>query len=86
MKIDSTGSPVGFMVRTTTEQRVAIGADAEGKFGALIHSGVTKVRAARNANPARDAMPSMALIVCMPFLVHLRRALQLTPNGLPKNR
>ena len=46
--------------RSATEQRVAIGAQADGRFDALIHAGTT-VKTAHNALPEPFILPAMCL-------------------------
>lgn len=52
--------------RTTTEQRVAIGADADGKFSALIHTGIAAMTA-HNDCPEQFTFPARHLYAARSF-------------------
>lgn len=54
--------------RTTTEQRVAIGADAEGSFQALIHTGVAAMTAHNNC-PEQFTFPARHLYAARSFRI-----------------
>lgn len=54
--------------RTTTEQRVAIGADAEGKFQSLIHTGVAAMTAHNNC-PEQFTFPARHLYASRNFRI-----------------
>ena len=79
-----TGRPVRLMLsregvyrvvggRTSTEQRVAIGADAEGHFKALIHTGVT-VKSRQNNMPEPFVTPAQAAYASESFLLDVKTA------------
>ncbi|NIJ08314.1 xanthine dehydrogenase YagR molybdenum-binding subunit [Sphingomonas vulcanisoli] len=57
--------------RTLTEQRVAIGADASGKFTALIHTGITAMTS-HNAMPEPFILPTMSVYGADSFLLDVR--------------
>lgn len=59
--------------RTNTEQRVAIGADQEGRFAALIHTGVT-VKSRQNNMPEPFVMPAHSAYASKSFLLDVKTA------------
>ncbi|WP_242149293.1 xanthine dehydrogenase family protein molybdopterin-binding subunit [Sphingomonas sp. BAUL-RG-20F-R05-02] len=56
--------------RSLTEQRVALGADADGKLTALIHSGVT-AKTAANAMPEPFILPARSVYAAESVLLHV---------------